>query len=403
MSVPLPRKPATELSTSSAGPGYTDALYYADGTYAYTLNYPGPPHNTLARRSYGTGYPSIQLSPTLFFKKPSAYSVLTVETYKKLGTVIFVGYANGKVSEVITGSGNRQNPDGSQENPYFTGYSLNPIPLNMYNRLSTEVMNKVGSKKASTGQALAESKESIHMIIGSARQLFTALRLARKGNFGGAAIALGLSKRRLTSKNFAGKWLELQFGWLPLMSDIYDHMELVKKGFREKSMLASSERHIKDSSHYHNDYGSSEIDMEGHAVYSMKVFYSIDQSTLRQLSETGLLNPLEIAWELVPWSFAIDWFLPVGNFLNALTAPIGTNFVGGYYSVKADVHFEQRVDEYTGSWQYPVSNTIRGCADLSGYSRYPLTGFPRPALYFKDPFSIGHLLNAFALIRQLAK
>jgi hypothetical protein len=31
----------------------------------------------------------------------------------------------------------------------------------------------------------------------------------------------------------------------------------------------------------------------------------------------GLADPLSVAWELTPWSFVVDWFLPVGDYLNA--------------------------------------------------------------------------------------
>jgi hypothetical protein len=41
-------------------------------------------------------------------------------------------------------------------------------------------------------------------------------------------------------------------------------------------------------------------------------------------SRMGLVNPLSIAWEVVPFSFVVDWFLPVGNFLENLTSLAGT-------------------------------------------------------------------------------
>ncbi len=31
----------------------------------------------------------------------------------------------------------------------------------------------------------------------------------------------------------------------------------------------------------------------------------------------GLTDPSSVLWELTPWSFVIDWFIPIGNYLNA--------------------------------------------------------------------------------------
>jgi hypothetical protein len=34
--------------------------------------------------------------------------------------------------------------------------------------------------------------------------------------------------------------------------------------------------------------------------------------------QLGLLDPLSVAWELLPWSFVIDWFIPIGAYLDVL-------------------------------------------------------------------------------------
>lgn len=58
---------------------------------------------------------------------------------------------------------------------------------------------------------------------------------------------------------------------------------------------------------------------------------------LRTASELGLLNPFELAWELLPGSFIADWFIPVGDFLSQLDADLGWQFKGGSISEKTTV------------------------------------------------------------------
>lgn len=43
-----------------------------------------------------------------------------------------------------------------------------------------------------------------------------------------------------------------------------------------------------------------------------------------------MINPVGIAWELVPFSFAVDWFIPVGKFLNSYTDLAGVDLIRAY-------------------------------------------------------------------------
>jgi hypothetical protein len=51
---------------------------------------------------------------------------------------------------------------------------------------------------------------------------------------------------------------------------------------------------------------------------------------LLQANRLGVINPLAIAWELYPFSFVIDWFVPIGSVLTAATATAGLEFVSGH-------------------------------------------------------------------------
>jgi hypothetical protein len=56
----------------------------------------------------------------------------------------------------------------------------------------------------------------------------------------------------------------------------------------------------------------------------------LSNPSLAQLNGTGLLNPALLYWELMPYSFVVDWFIPVGDVLASLTAGLGLEgCVGG--------------------------------------------------------------------------
>lgn len=114
-------------------------------------------------------------------------------------------------------------------------------------------------------------------------------------------------------------WLECQYGWLPLLSDVHDGAE---------ALAASADRSL-----YRTRFKSSRTKSVSGTltvtpkVYSQKssarrtyIYYVEPATTYTQaFAMSGLTNPLGLAWELVPWSFVVDWFVPVGTFLGNLS------------------------------------------------------------------------------------
>jgi len=60
------------------------------------------------------------------------------------------------------------------------------------------------------------------------------------------------------------------------------------------------------------------------------ITFALRNQTLYDLDRYGLLDPLSLAWELLPLSFVVDWFTGVGNFLDSWTRPLGLAFLDGY-------------------------------------------------------------------------
>lgn len=48
------------------------------------------------------------------------------------------------------------------------------------------------------------------------------------------------------------------------------------------------------------------------------------------MNQLGLLDPVSLAWNLLPMSFVFDWFIPVGTFLDGFTATEGLTYQDGY-------------------------------------------------------------------------
>jgi len=171
------------------------------------------------------------------------------------------------------------------------------------------------------GKNLVEGKETISMIVEAMRTIGGSIHDLRRLDFSGALRRLGVSndfRSHLDPRDVAGRWLELQFGWLPIMSQVSEGMVAFAKPYlapREFSRVVGSSlsRELYDSSLSPTLYSVI-------SEYLRIVHYSYDMvEELPLLQEIGMFDLAGTAWEAVPWSFFVDYFVNVGDFLDALS------------------------------------------------------------------------------------
>jgi len=117
-----------------------------------------------------------------------------------------------------------------------------------------------------------------------------------------------------TTDEISGRWLELQYGWLPLVGDIQAAAEAVgnlverptQRTFRVSRSVRKSERvqwgnylYVKNT-YVHKRY------------MKVTIFAAPNPFTL------NLVDVATVAWEKTSYSFVADWFLPIGDYLGAM-------------------------------------------------------------------------------------
>lgn len=199
----------------------------------------------------------------------------------------------------------------------------------MQNELRNKSYDKLKAmlySNASLGVDFVEYRQSVSMIEDTALRLAKAARAVRKGNFGAAAAVLGhkiVNKggKHGVKKSFANNWLEFHFGWEPLIRDIYDAAEVLNNPLKSFTFQKAS-AHGTFHGFRHQDFGANDQDdwLDGpmYCTQGAKV-RAITNVGLHSLEQFGVINPASLAWEVVPFSFVVDWFANVGQFLGSLS------------------------------------------------------------------------------------
>lgn len=228
----------------------------------------------------------------------------------------------------------------------------------------TNMVNEAGNKalqrlikqagvgvQANFAQNLAQINQTVSLVASTAMRLAGALKQLKRLNFSGAIATLksapgsqswGVPKRLVPQsgqKALASNWLALQYGWKPLLRDIQEAFQLLPTSFEQGSVVhrvTASASSVRDGSAAYPTAPSLMGSVPGKTFFLTRttvkygVSYRIDDPAHQYLAQLGFTNPINLAWEVLPFSFVVDWFVPIGQYLESLSAFHGLAFVDGF-------------------------------------------------------------------------
>lgn len=316
-------------------------------------------------------------------------------------------------------------------------------------KVISKVIEQLKLGQAQTGVALAEAGKTASHVAHTAERIAKAIMALRKGRLGDFTSALGVTaSRRQTNRFYTGlrkhfgrsgegfrfdkrfkssreyqesryrdfmaqTWLEYTYGWKPLLQDTYDHAKAFAKIFIDHSgawRVAKARGQTFKHTFKAPAPGQYQVRYEivSQVWREIGVTYRIPTGVVDPVNVFGLNNPLTVAWEVVPFSFVVDWFIPIGNALEALTAYSGLQFLTGWKSSRG---YFQNQGSVTNSGKTASSGAVTyTCLTATQRPYYaefaqkrellgtfPEFGMPR----FKDPRSFSHAASAIALLQSL--
>lgn len=274
-------------------------------------------------------------------------------------------------------------------------------------------------------QSFAERYQAVDMIANTAHRVAAAAWHLRRADFKGVVDSLNLVsrdgvtpgakafervKRTPAKDRLSHHWLEWEFGWRPLLKDIRDGAELLAESiatYKEPHGVISASARARNVEITRNGSGPAiqvKTKFTGHFGCSLKAKYRLDDERRYALSKTGISNPMLLSWELLPYSFVVDWFLPVGNYLSSLTAQDGFVIYDAHMSVLEKGTTVKTVSvDHSDSWGTSTGGSegpeVRTCARFTR-----TTSLPTFELQFQNPLQsrpLERLTSSVALIVNL--
>lgn len=208
--------------------------------------------------------------------------------------------------------------------------------------------------------SLVELPKTVKLIADSVNTLRRLRRHVVSGNFDKAIAVFGTKRRPQVSRStwlkqsVENRWLEFRYGWTPLVFEVQGVIKALSPD-REFKTRGTARATVKDSankvSYAFRDaswYGRYNLRFVSQETIEVRAYclYTADLK-FQSARDFGLTELPLAAWELVPFSFVVDWFVNVGDWLEALTPKLGVKILAEGYVIRRECVNDRYVDSWT--------------------------------------------------------
>jgi len=361
----------------------------------------------------GSRHTTNPYSSYVFEASPAGQFVFTWENRFSVDYYVFK-YDHCKMSGDLVMTGDIQN------------WLSTRVSVSSTHALLTVVRNSV--LKQAAGQTfnaalfVAEAHKTLDLLVTNAAKIARSFREIRTGRIMGwplketvrrALSALGVvnSKKWDPKASRASQWLEYRYGVETLMMDVRDAAEYAASKMSDQPERYKWRSQKRESSSVVTDYPS---DLQFLGVYQSGILLSpervfqtmvtakawleaeLETSGYRSMQQLGFANPVGLAWELIPFSFVVDWALGIGSYLDLQTSLWGLKVLDAGYSLQCDGYVAMKLRPAPGNTSPGSTNCNYMTPSYSGAQvrNYRASRYQRWAWVNPSPeYTLGSGLN----------
>lgn len=271
---------------------------------------------------------------------------------------------------------------------------------NMRRAAEVAALTKLKDQRINLGVSLAEARMTANFIGETAGKIGRSYKHARKGRFKRAFRELGAHW-----KETPNHWLAYQYAIRPLVGDVYGAIEALTRSDPSTWVVTVKGSRF-DKPTFEETHGSGCMYSRTRVADEIGVFVRLDylpnNEFLSTLTSAGTTNLAETLWEVVPFSFVVDWFVGIGAWLHVLDATLGYDFLSGSYSMRSKRTCVSKgvspppAFDNGWNWDYVKSSATRR---MVRFERKRYLNSPMPWLpVVKDPLRLSNLASGISLL-----
>lgn len=206
-----------------------------------------------------------------------------------------------------------------------------------------------------------------HTCAAKFRPLFTIAGMT--GSLLGTCVK-NLRRSSTASRSLADLWLEYLYGWRPLAMDIGKIVDLYNiQSQRLENTLRTKKAKTETTSEW-SGTGTTGADLVNFAVTDRGTVWDKYVAGVNYKCKTGVESVLHsnglsardipnVAWELIPFSFVVDWFYNIGPWINASMPNPSVEVLGNFISRKcSETASRNIVTLIYGSYSTPMAGRV---------------------------------------------
>jgi len=263
------------------------------------------------------------------------------------------------------------------------GVSWNDAFILLNNRMAM----KSHQIEINLGETLGEWHQTYQTIRTAIRSINDAYKALKKKDLEGVTRALFGTHKDKSVRDLIKDPLQIdlaiKFGIKPVLEVVYDSMQKWETGLKRSNtrVVRCSLPPIDlpySTSAFGYYFSGGSLSVSGRSI----IHYGVENPIMADLQSLNLTNPAMVAYELMTLSFVLDWFVPIGKFIQCVAPPAGLRFIDGSMSMTA-----------VGSGYYKVTIPPNGglgwdstmvFSEYTRKERRPLSSFPRYVFTFAD-------------------
>lgn len=289
------------------------------------------------------------------------------------------------------------------------GNAVVGCPTWMVDKVLLDALADMNQLNANILEDLGQLRQTGELIASLYNSMINLFRLALAGNWKAIRRLLRYKHGVNVPRSVAKGWLVYFYGIKPLISTIealtsnestlYKTLKVRKRVSQNVSALPYF-----NGRYYHQFSGSAKIQAQCELKAKIKLAGNLASWQDLGLTSSGLTDLVVTGYALVPYSFVVDWFIPIENWLRTLVWSPFLEYQGGFTGKRHYVRGSvTNLAPWSGKW--PYSGQLPKCQLLvTFYKRetYPYT-VPSAALGIRLSLSPTQIVSATALLTAIPR